>query len=243
MTAANHPAADLQTASAALPLVLDVDDTLIRTDLLHETAVAYFRANPLRVFNLVLWTLQGKATLKRKLSEQVPIDVDSLPVNEELVAFARAEHDKGRSVGLATAADELLALRLARRFDFIDFTIGSNGTRNLKGANKAAALVERFPEGFAYAGDGRRTSKSGTRRNRSCCRAHRPILPPKRGRWASRSRPNSSAPSWACAAGSRRCACINGPRMPWSSCRWCFRAWSRTRLPSRPPSAPLSPFR
>ncbi len=155
MTAANLSATGLQTAGVALPLVLDVDDTLILTDLLHETAVAYFRANPLRVFNLVLWTLQGKATLKRKLSEQVPVDVDSLPVNEELVAFARAEHDKGRSVGLATAADELLALRLARRFDFVDFTIGSNGTRNLKGVTKAAALVERFPDGFAYAGDGR----------------------------------------------------------------------------------------
>jgi 4-hydroxybenzoate polyprenyltransferase len=147
--------ADLRVGGSTAPLVLDVDDTLIRTDLLHETAVAYFRANPLRVFNLVLWTLQGKATLKRKLSEQVPLDVDALPINDELVAFARAEHDKGRSVGLATAADELLALRLARRFDFIDFTIGSDGTNNLKGANKAAALVERFPDGFAYAGDGR----------------------------------------------------------------------------------------
>ncbi|KKC39902.1 hypothetical protein WH87_05275 [Devosia epidermidihirudinis] len=148
-------AAELTRPDIAVPLVLDVDDTLIRTDLLHETAVAYFRANPLRVFNLVLWTLQGKATLKRQLSQQVPLNVDSLPVNEELVAFARAEHDKGRMVGLATAADELLAQRLARRFDFIDFTIGSNGTHNLKGANKAAALVERFPDGFAYAGDGR----------------------------------------------------------------------------------------
>ena len=142
-------------AARKLPLVLDVDDALLRTDMLHETAVAYVKANPLRVFNLVLWLLKGKATLKRRLSESVPLDVDNLPVNEDLVALARQEHAEGRQVGLATAADELLTLRLARRFDFVDFVVASDGVENMKGARKAKALTERFPDGFAYAGDSR----------------------------------------------------------------------------------------
>lgn len=142
-------------AGSELPLVLDVDDTLLRTDMLHETAVAYVKANPLRIFKLIGWLFKGKATLKRRLGESVPLDVENLPVNEDLVAFAREQHAGGRQVGLATAADELLAMRLSRRFDFIDFVIASDGTYNLKGARKAAELVKQFPEGFAYAGDNR----------------------------------------------------------------------------------------
>ena len=93
------------TRQDLLPLVLDVDDALIRTDLLHETAVAYVKANPLRAFDLVLWLLRGKAALKRELSLRVALAVDDLPLNEGLVEFASKAHAEGRQVGLATAAD------------------------------------------------------------------------------------------------------------------------------------------
>lgn len=139
----------------AAPLVLDVDGTLLRTDLLHETAIAYVKANPLGLIFLVWWLIQGKAVLKRKLAERVRLDVETLPINAELDAYARLEHSNGRTVCLATAADELLAIRLAQRFDFVSFVMASNGRRNLKGATKASALRERFPDGFAYAGDSR----------------------------------------------------------------------------------------
>jgi len=141
------------TRQDLLPLVLDVDDALIRTDLLHETAVAYVKANPLRAFDLVFWLMRGKAALKRELSLRVALAVDDLPLNDGLVEFAREAHAAGRQVGLATAADQLLALRLARRFDFVDFVIASDGSLNLKGNAKAKALAEKFPDGFAYAGD------------------------------------------------------------------------------------------
>ncbi len=135
------------------PLVLDVDDALLHTDLLHETAAAYIKGNPLRVVSLFFWLLQGKAVLKRKLSERVALDVSHLPVSDALARFASDAHAQGRMVGLATAADELLARRIGRRFDFIDFVIASDGIVNLKGACKAAVLSKRFPGGFAYAGD------------------------------------------------------------------------------------------
>jgi len=139
--------------TVSTPLVLDVDDALLRTDMLHETAVAYVKANPFRIFQLGAWLLRGKAVLKRKLSERIPLDVDHLPVNEDLISFAKAEHAKGRQVGLATAADLLLTRRLARRFDFISFVVASDGVTNVKGEEKARQLVARFPQGFAYAGD------------------------------------------------------------------------------------------
>ncbi|XSG82215.1 MAG: UbiA family prenyltransferase [Methyloligella sp. ZOD6] len=145
----------LREAVGHEPLALDLDHALLKTDLLFETAAAYLSVNPLRIFKLLFWLLQGKAVLKRQLCERAVLDVDSLPVNEALIAYARRAKRDGRQVGIASASDELLAHRLAKRFDFIDFVVASDGDSNLKGRAKAAMLAERFPEGFAYAGDSR----------------------------------------------------------------------------------------
>jgi 4-hydroxybenzoate polyprenyltransferase/phosphoserine phosphatase len=136
-------------------LALDLDHALLRTDLLYETAIAYLSENPLRVFRLIGWLLQGKAVLKRRLCEQVALDVDNLPVNEGLVAYAKRAQKGGRLVGIASACDELLARRIARRFDFVHFVVASDGKSNLKGSAKADLLRQRFQQGFAYAGDSR----------------------------------------------------------------------------------------
>lgn len=135
------------------PLVVDVDGTLLRGDLLAESALAFLRSNPFGIFLLLAWLLQGKATLKRRLAERVELDLDGIPVNGELVVLIEREHARGREIHIATASDALVAAKLARRFGFVDGLIASDGVTNLKGAAKARALVERFPGGFAYAGD------------------------------------------------------------------------------------------
>lgn len=135
------------------PLVLDLDHTLLRTDLLFESFAAALRRNPLVVLMAILWLIQGKAVLKRRLCEAAPLATDLLPVNPAVVALAEAEFAAGRRVVLATAADELFARRIAARFPFIDDVLASNGRRNLKGATKAALLKAHYPGGFVYAGD------------------------------------------------------------------------------------------
>lgn len=137
------------------PLVLDLDGTLIRTDVLFEGVAALLRANPLHVFSLALWALRGRAYLKRRVAERAPLDVDALPLNDDLVSYAAREAALGREVHLATAADASLAARIARRLPFIARVFASDGTRNLKGARKAGVLAQAFPGGFVYAGDSR----------------------------------------------------------------------------------------
>ncbi len=137
------------------PLVLDLDRSLLRSDVLMECALDYLRPNPLRLFRLAFWALKGRAYLKRQLAEAAPLDVATLPVNEELVALAEAEKRRGRRVYLATAADEMIAIRVAATHDFIDGVVSSDGRTNLKGDVKARFLAEKFPEGFDYAGDSR----------------------------------------------------------------------------------------
>lgn len=138
-----------------LPLVLDADGTLLRTNLLAEGAVRLVRRNPLLVAWLFLWLLKGRAYLKQQVAARTTLAVDLLPVSEPLVAHAVAAHAQGRTVVLATAAGADIAHQVAARFPFISETLCSTPTCNLKGAAKAAALVDRFPAGFVYAGDSR----------------------------------------------------------------------------------------
>lgn len=135
------------------PLILDVDNVLIRADLLWESAVAFVRSAPWRVFLVLAWLLRGRATLKAKLACESCLDLSALPINNELVAIAVAEHEKGRPIHLATAADGRIARDLAQRFAFVDLIFASDGETNLKGETKARRLQEAFPGGFDYVGD------------------------------------------------------------------------------------------
>ncbi len=62
-----------------VPLVVDLDGTLLRADLLHESALRLVSREPWRVFQLPLWLGKGKAQLKRQIAERVDLDVDSCP--------------------------------------------------------------------------------------------------------------------------------------------------------------------
>lgn len=138
---------------AKLPLVLDIDGTLIRTDLLAESIVAYVRTNLLRLVQIIWWLLKGRPHLKRMLAERTRLDFENIPYNTELLQFAEAASRFGRPVYLATASDARVAEKLAERLPFVKDVIASDGKRNLKAENKAEALVERFPDGFDYAGN------------------------------------------------------------------------------------------
>lgn len=146
------PKSRVSTAEPS-PLVLDLDGTLLKTDLLVEGIIALIRRNILMVLPVLLWLIQGKAVLKRKVAERAGLDVATLPFNREVIAFAEAEKARGRLIVLATAADELLAYRIAQHLPFIDRVIASDGRTNLKGEAKAARLSQLYPEGFTYAGD------------------------------------------------------------------------------------------
>lgn len=135
-----------------LPLVLDLDGTLLRSNLLLEGIVSLLRHNLLMVFPLLLWALRGRAFLKSRVAQRAALDVATLPVNQDLLALAEAEARRGRQIMLATAADELLARRVARRFPIIGRVLASDGRLNLKGEAKAVRLAALFPDGFAYAG-------------------------------------------------------------------------------------------
>ena len=93
------------------PLILDLDGSLVRGDLLVETALAFIRKHPLQIFKLPIWLLKGRAVLKQQLAQRAEVDIEALPLNEELLAYAADESASGRKVYIATAADAAIAYR------------------------------------------------------------------------------------------------------------------------------------
>lgn len=139
------------------PLCVDLDGTLVRTDLLYETLLAALRRRPWIVLALPFWLFAGRARLKARLVEAAGdgVDVGSLPMTEDLVGYLRAEKETGRRIELVSASDRRIVERVAEHVGLFDDVLGSDGEVNLKGAAKARVLIDRHPDGFAYAGDAR----------------------------------------------------------------------------------------
>jgi 4-hydroxybenzoate polyprenyltransferase len=136
------------------PLVIDLDGTLIKTDLLVESANEQLIANPLSIFKLFAWLQQSRSDLKANLAELSQIDPASLPYNQALVAWLHQQKALGRKLILATASHRILADKVAGHLGLFDEVLATEGSVNLKAENKRAALVERFGEGgFDYVGN------------------------------------------------------------------------------------------
>jgi UbiA prenyltransferase family len=141
--------------SENVPLVVDLDGTLLRTDLLLESALRLIKQKPWLILFMPLWLLQGRAYLKRKIFQRVQIDVSLLPSNEELLAWLRDEKARGRRLVLATASDYQQACSVAEPFGLFDTVLGSDGQRNLKGREKLKTIVHVCGEEFDYVGNSR----------------------------------------------------------------------------------------
>ena len=137
------------------PLVIDLDGTLIASDLLIESFFALLSQRPLRAL-IALGTLlvRGRAAFKAKIAASVSLNYEILPVHTKLAAFVKSERETGRRVYVASASDRLLVEAAAQALGPFDGIFASDGQTNLSGPRKAHKLVEHFGEGsFDYAGN------------------------------------------------------------------------------------------
>lgn len=135
------------------PLCVDLDGTLIRSDLLIESALMLLSQNPLMIVSMFVWLMRGKAFLKQEIARRVDLDASALPYNEALLAWLRQQHGK-RDIVLCTASDVKLASKVAAYTEVFDEVLASDGHQNLSGQDKADALVRRYGQrGFDYVGN------------------------------------------------------------------------------------------
>ena len=74
------------------PLCVDLDGTLIRSDVLVESLLLLMKQRPWTTFLIPFWLLQGRSVLKQKVAERVDLDVEKLPYQAGFVDFLRKEH-------------------------------------------------------------------------------------------------------------------------------------------------------
>jgi 4-hydroxybenzoate polyprenyltransferase/phosphoserine phosphatase len=135
-------------------LIVDLDGTLLRSDMLFETFWSSIGRNWRSTFRALVSLRKGKAALKHDLAETAEIDVATLPYDAEVVAYVAKFRAEGGRTALVTASSEILANRIAEHLKIFDEVHGSTPDVNIKGERKAAFLVERFGTGgFSYMGD------------------------------------------------------------------------------------------
>ena len=99
----------------ALPLVVDLDGTLTRTDTLAEALFRLAREQPLALIHAAFTLRQGRAAFKARIARLTALDPSTLPlpgtppgfiqqrdpVADGLVAVPRPQPDAGRNISYA----------------------------------------------------------------------------------------------------------------------------------------------
>jgi 4-hydroxybenzoate polyprenyltransferase/phosphoserine phosphatase len=143
-------------AERPVPVVVDLDGTLVATDLLIECLFVLAKRSPLRLLRVPFWLAQGKACLKQHLAQEAAPDVSTLPYRRDLIEYLEAAKRQGTPLVLATAADERIARAVAQHVRLFDAVFASDGVVNLKGERKRDRLIAEFgAHGFDYVGSGR----------------------------------------------------------------------------------------
>ena len=156
-------------AERPVPLVVELEGTLVGSDLLIESLFTLAKRSPLGLLMVPFWLAGGKASLKRRLAEEAAPDVRTLPYRQDLLDYLEAEKRRGVPIILVTSADESVAKEVARHLGLFDAVLASDGTTDLSGDRKRDRLVAEFgAHGFDFV--------VGSRRDRSVWHAARAAI-------------------------------------------------------------------
>lgn len=135
-------------------LVVDLDGSLIKTDLLYETFWHAVSTQGPQAMGSLMRLKQSRAAFKSHLADTTEIDVAQLPVNQDVLNYIEERRNDGDRIVLCSASDQRLVRQVADHLGCFDDAYGSDASQNLKGAEKAKFLVEKFGDGgFDYVGD------------------------------------------------------------------------------------------
>jgi len=138
----------------SIPLVIDLDGTLIHSDLLLESGLSFLKRHPLRILSPARWLAGGKSVLKSRLAQYAPLDVSVLPYNKAVLDLIDREKSQGREIVLATASHRSYAEQISEHLGIFNRVMATDEAINLSAHRKRDALVREFGEGgFDYAGN------------------------------------------------------------------------------------------
>lgn len=135
-------------------LVVDLDGTLVNTNMLYESFWSSLSSDKRVLFKLLPNLSSGRARIKRILSESSQVLPELLPYNRDVIKYIEEWKQVGGKVALVTASDQQIADMIADHLSLFDEVKGSDGAINLKGEQKAEYLSTRYgDQSFIYIGD------------------------------------------------------------------------------------------
>lgn len=148
------PDAPAGTTPVLRPLVVDLDHTLVKTDTLVESLIQLFFSAPGRFLAVLASALKGRAAFKAAIAKNIALDGAALPYDPAVLDLIKARRADGGSVHLVSAAHQSIVTAVSEeKAGLFDTAVGTDGSVNLKGDNKAKFLIGRFGRDFAYLGD------------------------------------------------------------------------------------------
>lgn len=152
---------DVRSDGNTVPLAVDLDGTLIATDLLWEGLFLLVRKNPFFLFMVPVWIATGgPARLKLEIAARVDIDATVLPYRPVLLDRLRKEREAGRKIILATGTPRKFADAIAAHLGLFDAVIATEGRENITAGRKRAVLTSAYGDGgFDYVGNSRHDLK------------------------------------------------------------------------------------
>ncbi len=136
-----------------IPLVVDLDGSLIQTELPWESFLSVLVQNPFQLLKIFVGKIRNKVSLKMELEKKAQINLEKIPWSNAFLQYLREEKSKGRLLILCTGSTQSYAEKIQKIIQLFDFVWGSSHY-NLVGEKKARFLVSKYGEkGFDYAGN------------------------------------------------------------------------------------------
>ncbi len=99
-----------------IPLIVDLDHTLIDTDLLYESSMAVLKKSPWLIPLYLFWFTKGKGYLKEQLVKRYSIDAQTLPYIQDTINYIIERKKQGSPIILATASHKDYAFEVVKHF-------------------------------------------------------------------------------------------------------------------------------
>jgi 4-hydroxybenzoate polyprenyltransferase/phosphoserine phosphatase len=153
--AATHAAIEPNVFVGGVPLIVDLDRALLRSDLLVESFFAAIGTDYRRIPSLLSALARGKAAYNAIIAECATVNAALLPYDPDVLKMVDIARSEGRPVYLVSASDESYVSTIAAHLGRFHGWFASNDNRNLSSTAKAQLLVQEFGEGnFDYIGSG-----------------------------------------------------------------------------------------
>ncbi len=135
-------------------IFVDLDGTLIYSDLLLESFLGLVSKNFFYIFMVPFWLSRGRAFLKDQIASRVELNVALLPYNTSLIEYLEKLQKNGSRLVLISASNQKYVNQIAQHLGIFENSIGSSQSCNLKGSNKLKKIRELCgEEEFSYAGN------------------------------------------------------------------------------------------